>query len=81
LFLCQKGRLDCRTLRVGIVSLCTGSLPTCSSSDTRVFLCSTKGGEAFPMTENHHADARVESIRLRRMMGGALTIDSFGESR
>jgi len=33
------------------------------------------------MTENHHADARVESIRLRRMMGSALITDSFGESR
>lgn len=38
-------------------------------------------GNAFTMTENHHADARVESIRLRRMMGAAMIQDSFGESR
>jgi hypothetical protein len=50
-------------------------------SDTKVLLCSTKGGEAFPMTENHHADGVTESIRLRRMMGAALIRDSFGESR
>ncbi|KAM5530698.1 hypothetical protein V8D89_015622 [Ganoderma adspersum] len=48
--------------------------------DTRVILTSTDGGRAKPLTENHHADARVESIRLRRMMGG-LTTDSFGEVR
>lgn len=33
------------------------------------------------MTENHHADSRVESARLRKMMGSALITDSFGESR
>jgi len=33
------------------------------------------------MTENHHADAHVESIRLRRMMGSALIADSYGETR
>ncbi|KAJ7706300.1 phosphatase 2C-like domain-containing protein [Mycena rosella] len=49
--------------------------------DTRVLLCSTDGGKVFPMTENHHADARVEAIRLRRMMGSSLITDSFGESR
>ncbi|TEB39028.1 protein serine/threonine phosphatase 2C [Coprinellus micaceus] len=49
--------------------------------DTRVMLCPVKGGKAFPMTENHHADARVESIRLRRMMGSSMVTDSFGESR
>ncbi|KAJ7630820.1 phosphatase 2C-like domain-containing protein, partial [Roridomyces roridus] len=55
---------------------------TCVSCiDTRVLLCSTDGGKVFPMTENHHADARVESIRLRRMMGSSLITDSFGESR
>ncbi|KAH9944124.1 protein serine/threonine phosphatase 2C [Epithele typhae] len=48
--------------------------------DTRVLLTSTEAGRVTPMTENHHADARVESIRLRRMMGG-LTTDSFGEIR
>ena len=50
------------------------------SSDTRVLLTSTNGGRVTPMTENHHAEARVESVRLRRMMGG-LTTDSFGEVR
>ncbi|KAJ7357250.1 phosphatase 2C-like domain-containing protein [Mycena albidolilacea] len=50
-------------------------------TDTRVLLCSTDGGKVCAMTENHHADARVESIRLRRMMGSSLITDSFGESR
>ncbi|KAH7928510.1 protein serine/threonine phosphatase 2C [Leucogyrophana mollusca] len=49
--------------------------------DARVLLYSTKGGVAFPMSENHHADSRVESARLRRMMGASLITDSFGESR
>lgn len=35
----------------------------------------------FPMTENHHADARIESTRLRKMMGSSLITDSFGQSR
>jgi hypothetical protein len=51
------------------------------SSDTRVLLCSTNGGKAFPMTENHHADTHLEATRLRRMMGSSLITDSFGESR
>lgn len=49
--------------------------------DTRVLLCSTAGGQVHPMTENHHPDARVESSRLRRMMGTSLIADSFGENR
>ena len=49
--------------------------------DTRVLLASTKGGKVLPMTEKHHPDARIEAIRLRRMMGSALITDSFGESR
>ncbi|KAH7912603.1 phosphatase 2C-like domain-containing protein [Hygrophoropsis aurantiaca] len=49
--------------------------------DARVLLYSTNEGIAFPMTENHHADSRIESIRLRRMMGSSLITDSFGESR
>ncbi|KJA25754.1 hypothetical protein HYPSUDRAFT_64481 [Hypholoma sublateritium FD-334 SS-4] len=49
--------------------------------DTRVLLCSTRDGSAFPMTETHHADSHVESIRLRRMMGSSLITDSYGESR
>ncbi|KAF9076163.1 phosphatase 2C-like domain-containing protein [Rhodocollybia butyracea] len=49
--------------------------------DTRVLLCSTDGGKVLAMTENHHADARIESTRLRRMMGSSLITDSYGESR
>ncbi|KAI0800963.1 protein serine/threonine phosphatase 2C [Fomes fomentarius] len=48
--------------------------------DTRVLLTSTDAGRVTPLTENHHAEARVESVRLRRMMGGLAT-DSFGEVR
>ena len=51
------------------------------SRDTRVLLTSTDGGKVTPMTENHHAETRVESIRLRRMMGSGLITDSFGEAR
>ncbi|KAJ2920813.1 hypothetical protein H1R20_g16280, partial [Candolleomyces eurysporus] len=57
------------------------ALTVAHCGDTRVMICSVNGGKAFPMTENHHADARVESIRLRRMMGSSLITDSFGESR
>ncbi|KAF7320147.1 PPM-type phosphatase domain-containing protein [Mycena kentingensis (nom. inval.)] len=57
------------------------ALTVAHCGDTRVLLCSTDGGKVFPMTETHHADARVESIRLRRMMGSSLITDSFGESR
>ncbi|KAJ7487475.1 protein serine/threonine phosphatase 2C [Mycena galericulata] len=57
------------------------ALTVAHCGDTRVLLCSTDGGKVFPMTENHHADARVEAIRLRRMMGSSLITDSFGESR
>jgi len=56
------------------------ALTVAHCGDTRVLLCSTKG-DVSPMTENHHADARVESIRLRRMMGSALIAVSFGETR
>jgi len=48
--------------------------------DTRAILCSTETGKAFAMTENHHADAREEATRLRRI-GTGLVIDSFGEAR
>ncbi|KAF8213163.1 phosphatase 2C-like domain-containing protein [Mycena galopus ATCC 62051] len=57
------------------------ALTVAHCGDTRVLLCSTDGGKVYPMTENHHADARVEAIRLRRMMGSSLITDSFGESR
>jgi len=57
------------------------SLTVAHCGDTRVLLSAVDGGEVFPMTENHHADARVESIRLRKMMGSSLITDSFGDSR
>ncbi|KAF9015492.1 phosphatase 2C-like domain-containing protein [Cyathus striatus] len=66
---------------VGFFSAEKLALTVAHCGDTRVLLCSTNGGEVFLMTENHHADARVESIRLRRMMGSSLITDSFGESR
>ncbi|KAI0067790.1 protein serine/threonine phosphatase 2C [Artomyces pyxidatus] len=49
--------------------------------DTRIFLCATDHGRVFQMTENHRAEARGESIRLRRMMGTGLITDSFGDAR
>ncbi|KZT05883.1 protein serine/threonine phosphatase 2C [Laetiporus sulphureus 93-53] len=49
--------------------------------DTRVLLSKTDNGEVVPMTENHHVDARVEAIRLRRGMGSGRSMDSFGETR
>ena len=50
-------------------------------SDTRVLLCSTDRGRVLPMTEVHRAEGRVESTRLRRMMGTGLITDSFGDAR
>jgi len=49
--------------------------------DTRVLLSMTDNGKVLPMTENHHVDARVEAIRLRRTMGSRQAMDSFGEVR
>jgi len=49
--------------------------------DTRIILCSTNGGTAHAMTENHRAEGRVESVRLRRMMGTGYIADSFGDAR
>ncbi|KAH9486629.1 Protein phosphatase 2C-like protein 4 [Psilocybe cubensis] len=57
------------------------ALTVAHCGDTRVLLCSTLNGQVFPMTENHYPDARIESIRLRRMMGSSLITDSYGESR
>lgn len=51
------------------------------SSDTRALLCSRSTGEVVPLTEKHHAEARVEATRLRRMGADRLVADSFGESR
>jgi len=49
--------------------------------DTRVLLCATERGRAYSMTENHRAESRIESNRLRRMMGSGLITDSFGDAR
>ncbi|KAG6841926.1 hypothetical protein C0991_005106 [Blastosporella zonata] len=57
------------------------ALTVAHCGDTRVLLCSVNAGRVVPLTETHHADAHVESIRLRRMMGASLITDSFGESR
>ncbi|KAF8640786.1 hypothetical protein AX17_000435 [Amanita inopinata Kibby_2008] len=59
----------------------TLALTVAHCGDTRVLLCSTHAGDVYPMTENHHPDAHIESIRLRRMMGASLITDSFGETR
>ncbi|KAG7450640.1 protein serine/threonine phosphatase 2C [Guyanagaster necrorhizus] len=59
----------------------TVALTVAHCGDTRILLCSTDSAKVFRMTDKHHADARVESIRLRRMMGSSLITDSFGESR
>ncbi|WVR06506.1 hypothetical protein IAU60_003537 [Kwoniella sp. DSM 27419] len=49
--------------------------------DTRALLCHRSTGKAIPLTETHHAEARVEAARLRRMGAGLLVSDSYGESR
>lgn len=48
--------------------------------DTTALLCTTSTGRSIRLTENHHADSRTESIRLRKSGTGIVT-DSFGESR
>jgi len=58
----------------------TMALTVAHCGDTRILLCSTETGQAFPMTEDHHADTRTESNRLRRL-GTGLVTDSFGEAR
>ncbi|KAL7285132.1 hypothetical protein ACG7TL_000224 [Trametes sanguinea] len=58
----------------------TVALTVAHVGDTRVLLTATDGGTVLPMTEVHHAESRLESVRLRRMVG-ALTTDSFGEVR
>ncbi|KZT30676.1 protein serine/threonine phosphatase 2C [Neolentinus lepideus HHB14362 ss-1] len=57
------------------------ALTVAHCGDTRVILCSSDGGIPYAMTDVHHADARNEAMRLRRMMGHALITDSFGEAR
>jgi protein phosphatase PTC6 len=56
-------------------------IPLLTSSDTRALLCSRETGEVIALTEQHHAEARVEATRLRRMGAKRLVADSFGESR
>lgn len=46
-----------------------------------MILCPTDGGYAHAMTEDHHAEARGESARLRRLGGSGIISDSFGETR
>ena len=50
-------------------------------SDTRILLCSSHNGTAYAMTENHRVEGRMESVRLRRMMGTGVIADSFGDVR
>lgn len=38
-------------------------------------------GTVTQMTTKHHAETPVESTRLRRVVGSALVMDSFGEAR
>jgi protein phosphatase PTC6 len=52
-----------------------------TTRDTRVLLCPRTTGSVVALTEKHHAEARVEAARLRRMGAGRLVADSFGESR
>ncbi len=75
-----QSRAHCRTCRVGLEPFRDERLFLNLIRDTRVLLTSTDAGRVTPLTENHHAEARVESVRLRRMMGGLAT-DSFGEVR
>ncbi|ORY25947.1 phosphatase 2C-like domain-containing protein [Naematelia encephala] len=49
--------------------------------DTRALLCHRPTGKVETLTERHHAEARVEATRLRRMGADRLVADSFGESR
>jgi protein phosphatase PTC6 len=56
-------------------------MPIILYSDTRVLLCAAERGRVLSMTENHRAEARTETIRLRRMMGTGLITDSFGDAR
>ncbi|CDO73518.1 hypothetical protein BN946_scf185013.g153 [Trametes cinnabarina] len=64
----------------GYFQAATVALTVAHVGDTRVLLTPADGGKVVPMTEVHHAESRLESVRLRRMVG-ALTTDSFGEVR
>lgn len=48
--------------------------------DTRILLCKTDDGLAFPLTANHHPSMPTEATRLRRYAASFVT-DSFGEER
>jgi len=56
------------------------ALTVAHCGDTRALLCSTNGGQVQSLTEKHHADARGEAARLRRLGTGLIT-DSYGEAR
>ena len=58
----------------------TDMLHATMDRDTKILLCNRHTGKVEPLTERHHADARIEASRLRRIGGGLIT-DSFGESR
>jgi len=49
--------------------------------DTRALICAARGGLAHRLTEKHHAEARHESARLRRLGAVGSITDSFGETR
>ncbi|EIW67659.1 hypothetical protein TREMEDRAFT_64254 [Tremella mesenterica DSM 1558] len=49
--------------------------------DTKALLCHRPTGQVHTLTERHHAEARVEAARLRRMGADRLVADSFGETR
>ncbi|KAK4130348.1 protein serine/threonine phosphatase 2C, partial [Trichocladium antarcticum] len=49
--------------------------------DTRILLCETATGLAFPLTQDHHPSSPAESRRLRRYAADSLVTDSFGEER
>jgi protein phosphatase PTC6 len=49
-------------------------------SDTKAILHQTNG-ECLTLTENHHANSRIESARLLRMGNKNVVMDSYGESR
>jgi len=59
------------------------SITIAHCGDTRILLCQTLDGTVLPLTEKHHAEARVEAARLRRfgMGAGGSIVDAFGESR
>jgi protein phosphatase PTC6 len=49
--------------------------------DTRILLCETATGLAYPLTSDHRPSSPAESRRLRRYATDSLVTDSFGEER